>query len=118
MRSLTNMSSYLDIQMLSDLVRTKRGYQSLRGITAEIKVSPSTILRVERGAIPDMETFLALCDWLEIPPSELIRNTDCHAVADNFDYIRAILISDRKLDPVLCDTLLVLLEIAYKRRQV
>lgn len=110
------MASYLDMQMLSNLVRAKRARRSLRNIAEGTKVSPSTISRVERGAVPDVETFLALCDWLEISPKELICDTNCQAATDNFDSIRAMLLGDRKLDPTIVDALIVLLEVAYRRR--
>lgn len=111
------MASYLDMQMLSDLVRTRRGNRGLREIAPGIRVSPATISRVERGAVPDLETFLALCDWLEIPPRELIRNTNSQVATDNFDSIRAMLLGDCKLDPTIVDALIILLEVAYRRRQ-
>ena len=76
------MASYLDIQRLSDLIRSKRGSRGLREIATIIGVSPATISRVERGTVPDVAkprlradysvhtgvTFLAICDWIEMPP--------------------------------------------------
>jgi hypothetical protein len=37
--------------------------------------SPSAIFRVENSKVPDMATFQALCDWLNIPPTDLVENT-------------------------------------------
>jgi transcriptional regulator with XRE-family HTH domain len=69
------MSNYLDMETLANLVRNKRLTRGLRETSKEIgSVSPSTISRVENGQAPDMEKFLALCDWLEIPPASLIKN--------------------------------------------
>ena len=56
------MASYLDIEKLSELVRSKRGNRGLREMAAIIGVSPSTILRVEKETVPDVATFLAICD--------------------------------------------------------
>lgn len=62
------MVSYLDIERLASLVRSKRGSRGLRETAKEIgNVSPSTLSRVENGKTPDMDTFLAICDWLEVP---------------------------------------------------
>ena len=69
------MAHYLDTKMLADLVRTKRGRKGLRAIEKVTSLSASTICRIENGATPDMDTFLAICDWLEIPPIEFIKNT-------------------------------------------
>jgi transcriptional regulator with XRE-family HTH domain len=71
------MANYLDMEKLASLVRNKRLTRGLRETAKEIgNVSPSTISRVENGKTPDMETFLALCDWLEVPAAELIKNTE------------------------------------------
>ncbi|WP_366146292.1 helix-turn-helix domain-containing protein, partial [Crocosphaera sp.] len=44
------MGNYLDIERLTNLVRSKRGSRGLRETAAEIgNVSPSTISRVENG---------------------------------------------------------------------
>ena len=57
------MKNALDTGKLSAMVRTKRGSDSLRAVSAELEnaVSPSTLSRVENGKLPDMETFLLLC---------------------------------------------------------
>jgi transcriptional regulator with XRE-family HTH domain len=36
--------------------------------------SPSAIFRVENSKVPDIATFQALCDWLNIPPTDLVEN--------------------------------------------
>lgn len=71
------MGSYVDMDQLASLVRAKRGRRGLREVAREIgDVSPSTLSRVENGKLPDMETFLLLCDWLSIPPAAVIKTTD------------------------------------------
>ena len=94
------MGNFLDIQQLANLVRNKRLTRGLRDTSKEIgSVSPSTLSRVENGKIPDMENFLALCDWLEIPPSELIKNTNGKEVVNIPDRIAILLQSDPNLNP-------------------
>ncbi len=112
------MASYLDIQILSDLVRSKRGNRGLREMATIVGVSPSTISRVERGTIPDVATFLAICDWLEMPPAELIRNMDGIHSGDTCRSVCAKLRTDRRLDPEVADALAVLIEFAYNQGKV
>ncbi len=72
------MSSYIDFVRLAKLVKAKRGNRGLREIAVEIgEISPSTLSRIEGERINDMasSTFLQVCDWLEISPSELIMET-------------------------------------------
>lgn len=107
------MASYLDIERLSELVRSERGNRGLREIAAIIGVSPSTILRVEKGTVPDVATFLAICDWLEMPPYELIRNMNSIQKLDTSHSICAKLRTDKRLDPEVADALCVLIEFAY-----
>lgn len=108
------MAHHLDMQMLSDMVRTKRGNRALREIANDCLISPSTISRVERGAVPDMATFLALCDWLEIPPAEFIRDTENKHARDDFHDLTCKLRSVIRLNPKVADALIVLIEAAYK----
>ena len=96
------MGNYLDIERLTNLVRSKRGSRGLRETAAEIgNVSPSTISRVENGKIPDIDTFLALCDWLEVPPAELIKNTEDEKDLETPEEIAIQLQGDKNLDPAI-----------------
>jgi UDP-N-acetylglucosamine 1-carboxyvinyltransferase len=68
------MGSILDIQQLAALLKSKRGERGLREIAEEISnVSPATLSRIENGKMLDVETFLHLCDWLQVPPQQLIK---------------------------------------------
>jgi transcriptional regulator with XRE-family HTH domain len=109
------MASYLDIEKLANLVRSKRSSCGLRKIAKEIgNVSPSTISRVENGKIPDMDTFLALCDWLNVPPAELIKNTEDSKALETPEAISIQLRADKKLDPAIANVLASLVKVAYK----
>lgn len=109
------MGSYLDIERLANLVRSKRGSRGLRETAEDIgDVSPSTISRVENGKTPDIDTFLALCDWLEVPPAELIKNTQAEVVLDTPEAIAIQLRADKKLDPAIALALASLVKAAYK----
>jgi transcriptional regulator with XRE-family HTH domain len=70
------MVNYLDIERLASLVRTKRGKRGLRDVAREASIcSPSAISRVENcQKVPNSETFIALCNWLNISPVSLVEN--------------------------------------------
>ena len=109
------MANYLDMKKLASLVRNKRLTRGLRETAKEIgNVSPSTISRVENGKTPDMETFLALCDWLEIPAAELIKNTEDERAINTPEAITIQLRADRNLDPAIANALASLVTAAYK----
>ncbi len=108
------MKNALDIAKLSAMVRTKRGYSGLRSVSAELEnaVSPSTLSRVENGKLPDMETFLRLCDWLEVPPAEFFIGTG--RPLSTGEEIAIMIRSDSGLDPATANVLAVLVEVAYR----
>jgi transcriptional regulator with XRE-family HTH domain len=60
------------LAMLGSKVRQKRGSRKLREAAAEIGVSAATLLRVESGRIPDVETFGKLCRWLGEHPNNFL----------------------------------------------
>jgi len=49
-----------------------RGSRGVREVAREIGVSPATLSRVERGFMPDLETFGRICRWLKVDPAEIL----------------------------------------------
>jgi transcriptional regulator with XRE-family HTH domain len=62
----------MSLLRLGHLLRTKRGEEGVRAIAAKIGVSAATLSRVERGHVPDIDTFRKICTWLEVDPNELL----------------------------------------------
>ena len=108
------MANYLDIEKLASLVRTKRRERGLREVSKEIgTVSPSTISRVENGKVPDIDTFLILCDWLNVSPADLLGNDREREIESTPDRIAFLLQSDPNLDPAMANALALLIKTAY-----
>lgn len=107
------MANYLDIEMLSDLVRSKRGRCGLREVSPIVGISPSTISRIERKVIPDMATFLAICDWLEIEPTEFIKNTKAKRKPQDYSIICSELRADTRIDSNIGNALASLIEAVF-----
>lgn len=53
---------------LGNEVRKHRGDKTLREAARIIGISPATLMRVESGRVPDVETFGKLCTWLGVDP--------------------------------------------------
>ena len=67
------------LQSLGAMVREARGEAKLRGVAAEIGISAATLLRIESGRIPDVQTFGKICRWLRVDPGTFLgvpRKTD------------------------------------------
>jgi transcriptional regulator with XRE-family HTH domain len=64
------------------MVRKKRGQRKLRETAREIGVGSATLMRVESGRIPDVETFGKLCGWLGEDPGQFLGLTDLEKRSD------------------------------------
>ena len=60
------------LESLGVLVRNKRGNNKLRETARDIGIGPATLMRVENGRIPDVETFGKLCLWLGVDPGSFL----------------------------------------------
>lgn len=62
----------VNIHMLGRMLVQKRGDTGIRTAAREIGVSPATLSRVERGFLPDLETFSKICEWVGVNPAEVL----------------------------------------------
>ena len=98
------MASYIDFAKLSKLVKAKRGDRGLREIAEEIgDISPSTLSRLEGERVDDVatSTLLSICDWLDVAPSEIIKDAG-DSPPPEIDlpaYVDLHLRADKKIDP-------------------
>lgn len=45
------------------LIKARQGSMNERATAREIGISPTTLLKLKRGEIPDYKTFKKVCDW-------------------------------------------------------
>lgn len=62
----------LNLQGFAERIKNKRGDEGIRVTAEKIGVSPSTLSRIERGYLPDLEIFKLICDWLEVNPGDIL----------------------------------------------
>lgn len=62
----------LTLSALGKLVRDRRGASRLRDTAKQIGISPATLMRIESGRVPDVETFGKVCKWLNIDPGDFL----------------------------------------------
>jgi transcriptional regulator with XRE-family HTH domain len=91
----------------------------LREIAEEIgEISPATLSRIENEKAPDMSTFLRICDWLQVPPAQLLTSqadADNDSSPDTPRQIALLLRADRQLDPITANALATLVEAAFAK---
>lgn len=67
------MEPKLNSELLASMLKSKRGKKGLRDTATEIgDVSSATLSRVEQGNLPDVETFIRLCNWLGVSTNTFI----------------------------------------------
>jgi transcriptional regulator with XRE-family HTH domain len=106
------MSVQLDTDKLATMVK------SLRAVAHEIgDISASTLSRIEQGSIPDVNTFLLLCNWLEVPTDTFIINEAIPegAAPTGAEKIVAHLRADRVLPKSTAQALIEMIQLAYRQ---
>jgi transcriptional regulator with XRE-family HTH domain len=71
----------LTLQTLGRKLAEKRGAVGIRETARSIGVSPATLSRVERGHMPDLETFGKICRWLNVDPADVLGTSSSTAAA-------------------------------------
>jgi len=62
----------ITLQTLGRKIIDKRGERGIRETAKTIGISHGTLSRLERGHLPDLETFAKVCKWLRIDPAEVL----------------------------------------------
>jgi transcriptional regulator with XRE-family HTH domain len=114
---MTNPSS-VDFPKFAGMLKTKRGVRGLRQAADEIGgVSASTLSRIEQGNVPDLETFMRICQWLGVSADEFRLNApgdETTTMREPEEVIEAHLRADRTLPPDAIDALAQMIRFAYK----
>jgi transcriptional regulator with XRE-family HTH domain len=101
----------IDTRKLSEMIRSKRGNKGLREVAKEIgTVSSSTLSRIEQGNLPDIDTYVNLCKWLEVSTEFFTENSE----DSNENKIVAHLRADKALSQETAEALIKMIKLAYK----
>lgn len=116
MRHQPDKSSF-DGDFLAKRIRDKRGDQGLRDTAAEIGgISASTLGRIEKGHVPDLDTFIRLCQWLNISPNQFVKEVPFSPAEEMTtpDVIAAHFRADRTLSPQTAEALVAAMNALYE----
>lgn len=113
------MASTLNYDLLAGMIKDKRGKKGLRDTSVEIGgVSPATLSRIEQGKVPDVDTFIKICKWLDVSTDTFIINHSTSEAKSNKEHIVAHLRADRELDQSTVAMLLRMIDLAYNNKPV
>ena len=108
------MSGEIELNELSRMIRTKRGPLGLRKVAKDAGVSASTLSRVEQGKVPDLDSFIRICNWLEVSTDYFTKNKNKGSEKEaTRTIIFAHLRADRTLEPETAEALVKMIQIAY-----
>jgi transcriptional regulator with XRE-family HTH domain len=114
------MPSQINILKFSSLLKARRGNKGLREIAEEIgAVSASTLSRIEQGKIPDLDTFLKICNWLNVSPEYFtlktpgIETSKLKTEPNNRSLVEAHLRADKSLSAETSDALVKMIGLVY-----
>ncbi len=105
------MGTTLNTQKFSTMVKSKRGNIGLRALAAQIQISASTLSRIEQGNLPDIETYMKICEWLEVSPEYFTIQTESEDKART--NVVAHLRADKSLPPETAEALIRMINLAY-----
>jgi|GEM_PF-392066 len=101
-------------------IETRRQSENLswRQLGRKLGLSPSTFSRLARGRRPDIETFLRLLAWLNLPAEAFMKNlseTSTNPTQDTLAVIATALRRDRAIPAREAGALEQLMRVAYAR---
>ena len=111
------MNSTLNTELLSSMIKSKRGKKGLRDTAIEIgNVSSATLSRIEQGNLPDVETFIRLCNWLNVSTDTFVSGSEQPtSVLSEKDKIVFQLRSSQELDHETISAMITLVDIAFNK---
>jgi transcriptional regulator with XRE-family HTH domain len=102
----------INTSALSEMIRSKRGNQGLRETAREIgDVSVSTLSRVENGNLPDIDTYVKICNWLDVSIEFFAIKKD--ESTSNKQMVVANLRADKTLPQEIAEALIKMVNLAY-----
>ncbi|MEC5172178.1 helix-turn-helix transcriptional regulator [Chryseobacterium nepalense] len=107
------METTLNTELLAGMLKDKRAGKGLRAVAEEIGgVSAPTLSRIEQGKLPDVDTFIKICKWLETPTDTFIMECESFSRSTK-DIVVAHLRAERELPTDTINMLIKMIDLAY-----
>lgn len=106
------MASKIDSDKLSSMIKSKRGNHGLRATAKIIGISAPTLSRIEQGNLPDIETYVRICEWLNVPTDYFTGLKEEH---NTQEVVIASLRADKTLSRETVESLVNFINLAYNQ---
>lgn len=111
------MQSTLNTELLAGMLKNKRADKGLRAIAQEIgNVSAATLSRIEQGKIPDVDTFIRICQWLNVSTDTFIEGEKKKKITSTKEQVVAHLRAERELSKDTVNMLIKMIDMAYNNK--
>ena len=113
------MNSTLNRELLASMIKSKRGKMGLRDTAIEVgAISAATLSRVEQGNLPDVETFIRLCRWLNTSTDTFVTQKK-KPLSDVSEKDRLVyqLRSSRELDGDTINAMISMVDMAFTKHK-
>jgi len=111
------MQSTLNSELLAGMLKTKRAGKGLRAVAEEIGgVSAATLSRIEQGKIPDVDTFIKICKWLNVSTDTFIEDDKKKKTVSTKEQVVAHLRAERELSKDTVNMLIKMIDMAYNTK--
>lgn len=111
------MQSTLNTELLAGMLKSKRADKGLRAVAEEIGgVSFATLSRIEQGKLPDVDTFIKICKWLDVPTDTFIVGDSKKKAASTREQVVAHLRAERELSKDTVNMLIRMIDMAYSTK--
>lgn len=111
------METTLNTELLAGMLKSKRADKGLRSLADEIgNVSAATLSRIEQGKIPDVDTFIKICKWLNVPSDSFIIGESKKKRVSNKEQVVAHLRAERELSRDTVNMLIKMIDLAYSTK--
>jgi transcriptional regulator with XRE-family HTH domain len=115
------MQHEINVNALAEAIQRHREEKKLSVRSAADQmdnVSASTLSRIERGSVPDLDTYMRLCRWLQLEPSHFAVqrvsiDSPQRESSLNMDDIIMHLRADKLLNTSTSEALITMIEVAY-----
>ncbi len=111
------MQSTLNTELLAGMLKNKRADKGLRAVAQEIgNVSAATLSRIEQGKIPDVDTFIRICKWLNVSTDTFIESDKKKKIVSTKEQVVAHLRAERELSKDTVNMLIKMIDLAYNTK--
>lgn len=115
------MNHEINVKAFGEAIQRQREGRKLtvRAAAEQMEnVSPSTLSRVERGNVPDLDTYMRICRWLEVEPGHFAVEPVTNEASKlkpmlNTEDIIVHLRADKLLNNQTRNALITMIEVAY-----